>query len=510
MKYIILFLTLLILTTESSMSGEFEYKKENLGPGVNSVYNDFFPVISPDGKTLFFYRSNHPENTGGKNDGDIWFSELNSNGVWGKALNIGPPLNNERKNFVCSVSPDGNTLLLGKVYNRDGSTEKGVSISYRTNDGWSFPEQQHIERFYNLNDYFGEFFLTNDGKTLLMAIQRRQTFGRLDIYVSFLKESNSWTRPKNLGPVINSRGNEFSPFLASDGITLYFSSAGHKGYGDADIFMSRRLDDTWQNWSPVINLGPSINTVKSDANFRIDAFGEYAYFASREGAIGESDIFRIKLKDSLKPKKVAIISGKVSETTDGKPLSALVKYELLPSGKEVGIARSNPKTGEYKIILPVGALYGFRADIMGYVSMNDNLDLTGDDPPKEIKKDLLLAPVKDGEKIRLNNIFFDFDEANLKPASYPELNRLAELLTNHKSVRILISGYTDNKGSDEYNMELSAQRAKSVLDYLTESKIDKERLEYTGHGSANPLMSNDTEEGRKMNRRVEITILSRK
>ena len=483
--------------------------KENLGPNINSSANDIYPVISPDGQTLFFYRSGHPGNIGGIADGDIWVSHKKENGEWGRAENIGMPLNNTYNNYVCSVSPDGNSVLLSHIYHRDGKMSKGLSVSRRIRSGWGLPEKLNIRRYYNMDKKFGEYFLANDGKTLLMAVERRNSMGKLDIYVSFLRDSNEWSVPKNLGHVINTGDYEFSPFLASDGVTLYFSSLGHRGYGGADIFMSRRLDDSWQNWTKPKNLGPAINTKSLDGNFKIDAAGEYAYFASADNSYGQGDIFRIKLPEDMKPLPVVLVSGKVTDASNGQALYANVFYEELPEGKKAGIASSNPVTGEYKIILPLGKKYGFRAEARGYVSVNNNIDLSKLQEYKEITEDLFLVPVKDGEKLRLNNIFFDHDVDTLKPESYPELNRLIDLLNEHSQVLVVITGYTDSTGTAKYNLNLSRNRAKAVYDYLIKHGIDSERLEYTGKGMAEPISDNNTEQGRSLNRRVELTIKKR-
>ena len=218
---------------------------ENLGPNVNSSYDEVGPVISPDGKTLYFDRPNHPENFG---DDDIWVSELQANGSWSLGRNIGAPLNNADNNFVSSVTPDGNTLLLGNVYNRDGSMGPGVSIVRRTRTGWGTPQALKIRNYYSTAST-ANYSLANDGKTLLMAIQRNDSYGEMDLYVSFLQPNNEWSEPMNLGPDINSTGYDRTPFLAADGVTLYFSSDGLGGYGSSDIFVSRRLDSTWQRWS---------------------------------------------------------------------------------------------------------------------------------------------------------------------------------------------------------------------------------------------------------------------
>ena len=488
----------------------FTSKPENLGRNINTEYDEIAPVISPDGKTLYFVRKFHPENFGGeKDEDDIWYSTLDETNKWTKAVNIGAPLNNRFNNFVQSISPDGNTLLLGNVYNKDGTTGPGVSISYRTKTGWSFPEKQIIEDFYNLSPY-ANYFLSNDGMYLLMALERKDSYGGLDLYVSIRKGDNRWSKPINLGPTINTVCDDFSPFLAADGVTLYYSTSGKSGYGKEDIFIATRLDDTWQNWTEPMNLGPVINSPESDAKYTIPASGEYAYFSSKSGSIGKYDIFRIKLPSRVRPKPVVLVTGKVLHERTNKPLDARIIVEELPSGKEVAIARTDPNTGEFKIVLPAGKKYGFRAIAPAMFELNKYLDLTDVTDYIEIEDEVLrLQPIEVGAVVRLNNIFFEFGKAELLPESFPELNRTAEFLKNNPSIIIEISGHTDNIGSPEYNQKLSERRAKAVADYIISKGINPNRIIVVGYGMTRPIAFNNTEEGRAMNRRVEFKVLKK-
>ncbi|MFA6572164.1 MAG: OmpA family protein [Bacteroidota bacterium] len=501
------FLWFVLLFTNTLTAQMMNTEPENLGKSINTEYEERSPVIAPDGKTLYFIRQGSPENVGlrySKTNQDIWYSTLKADGSWTKAKNIGVPLNTSLSNGVMSVTPDGNTLLLFGNYDTS-STNGGVSISYRKAGGWSVPEKQIINDYHNTSNWY-QFYLSNDGKVLLSAIQNEETFGMNDIFASFLKEDGTWTKPKNLGKNVNSKLNEISPFLASDGVSLYFSSNGLGGVGDYDVFLSRRLDDTWENWSPAQNLGTTINTDGFDAYYKIDAAGEFAYFTSNKKSFGLGDIYRIKLPKAGQPLPVSLVSGRVLNSETKEPVQALVAYELLPEGKEIGIARSSPETGEYKIILPVGKMYGFRAFADGFISINDNLDLRDIFEYKEIQRNLELVPIETGKSVRLNNVFFDTNQSLLKPESFPELNRIVKLMTEKAGLSIEICGYTDNNGTVEFNKNLSLQRAKAVYDYLIQKNIPKSRLSFKGYGESNPIADNDSEEGRKLNRRVELLI----
>lgn len=481
---------------------------ENLGKRVNSEYSELAPLISADGKKLYFTRNYHPENLGNLNKQDIWYSTQDENGIFSEAKNIGEPLNDASSNFAVSTSSDGNLLIVGNVYKEDGTKENGFSISEFTGDEWTFPEKINIREYYNLSNT-GSYNLSSNQKILLLAIERRDSKGGTDIYISERIDDNLWSEPKSLGNTINTAASEDSPFLASDGKTLYFSSSGFPGYGSNDMFMTKRLDDTWTNWSEPKNLGPGINTPGWDAYYTITADGKYAYFVTNKNTIGQNDIFKVALTDEIQPESVVVISGRVLNSKDNSPLKADIIYEVLPSGEEVGIAKSNSKTGEYTIILPAGKKYGFLAKADGYVSINENMDLRIQTEFAEIEKDLLLVPIEKGQTVRINNIFFEFGKYELLEDSYSELNRLVNLMQKNPSMKIEIIGHTDNVGSAEDNLILSKNRAGSVSDYLKSKGISNTRIFTKGMGMTNPVSSNDTEQGRKRNRRVEFKIIAK-
>ncbi len=486
----------------------FDSEPESLGPAINTIYDEIAPMIAPDGKLLLFDRKNHPDNIGGFQDvDDIWYSRIDENGKWRPAKNVGTPLNNKYNNFVQSITPDGNSLLLGNAYNKDGTMSDGVSFTYRTREGWAYPEKQLIDGFFNLNKY-ANYFLSNDGKTLLMAIEQKDSYGKLDLYVSFMKGENRWSKPKNLGPIVNTTQNDYSPFLAADGVTLYYSTSGHAGYGMEDIFVVQRLDDTWEKWSEPQNLGNTINSEQSDTKYNIPASGEYAYFSTTKNSVGKNDIFRIALPKKAKPKAVVLISGKVLNAKTNEPVDARIIVEELPDGKEVAIARTNPNTGDFKIILPAGKKYGFRAIGLGFFEANKNIDLTEIDEYMEIDEEFLrITPIEVGQVVRLNNIFFEYGKATLKPESFPELDRTIEFMKNNPKLEIEVAGHTDNMGSDAFNLKLSQARAESVANYLISHGISDSRISAKGYGESRPIAFNTDEEGRAMNRRVEFKVL---
>ena len=498
---------------------EFTSEPENLGDLINTVYDEVGPMISSDGKTIYFDRRRSPDNVGGEKDPDeIWFSTKDKNGKWTKAQNIGKPLNSEGSNFVQSVTPDGNALLIGNVYKEDGKYMfPGVSFSYRTRKGWSAPEEQKIAGFKNKSKYVS-YFLTNDGKFLIMAIKNSQGKGGLDLYVSKKdKEENHWKEPKHLGDVINTSGNEYSPFLAADGQTLYFSSDGHAGYGKADIFMTKMLKKGWKKWSEPINLGPVINSDGVDSKYNIPASGEYAYYSSENNSLGKNDIFRIKLPEEAKPEPVILITGVVKDKKTGAFLDARIFVENLSpeeNGKKeestLSIARTDPSTGAFQITLPAGKNYGFRAISLGHFETNKNIDLSLDTVYRELADvEMLLAPVEVGQIVRLNNIFFETGKSELMSESFLELDRTVAFLKNNPSMEIEIGGHTDDIGSTSANQKLSQDRAQAVASYIASKGISASKLKVVGYGESKPLKENVDDESRQYNRRVEFTVLKK-
>lgn len=489
---------------------------EALDENVNSDVSELNPLLSPDGKTLYFSRKNHPENVGGERDiEDIWYSELDSTGHWTLAKNL-RQFNTSGPNFIntiSSVTPDGRSaiILLGNKYLPNGKMMAGVSISSNVGGSWSTPVPLEITNDYNFSEK-ANYFLANNRRTLLMSVDREDSRGGRDLYVSFMNSDSTWTEPKNLGDVINSAGEESAPFLALDDKTLYFSSNGFSGYGGSDIYVSKRLDDTWTNWSEPENLGPEINSSLEDLFFNIPANSEYAYY-SRGVTETNTDIFRVKLPILKKPEVWVTVRGKIVDSETGEPIGAKVVYERLPEGKETGIAQTNPETGEYEIRLPGGSMYGIRAEAPDKISESQSLDLTGVTEDRIIDvRDFRLGNIRVAEiakdvTVVLNNVFFDFDKATLKPESYPELDRIVSLMKERTDMEIEVAGHTDSMGPESYNQGLSRRRAQAVVTYLTRNGINASRLKVTYFGESKPIETNETDEGRSRNRRVEFKIL---
>lgn len=539
---------------------------ENLGSAVNSAYSELNPVISPDGRTLYFGRKSHPSNRYGvkgsetiSGSQDIWFSEKVGD-TWSSARRLSEVLNRDQYNTILSISPDGQTILLKGAYVNGTYETRGFSISYKTTGGWSVPVKIDIPGYEQLSKGKNEYgYLTMDGKAILLAFSRKKNSEDDDLYVSFY-EDGRWSRPMDLGEGINTKYSETTPFLSADGKTLYFSSDRPGGQGSQDIYLTRRLDDTWQNWRKPQNLGSPINTEEYDAYYSIAAKGDYAYFMSGKASLGKKDIFRLSVEspeaagtEGLSPKSgakesgvsetggkmgntpsdaamgdsrfgnsssrsvtsqesdpVVLLSGTVLNQQTGKvPEDATITYEDLSNGKVLGQAKPDPSSGKYKLVLPYGKNYGITAKAKGLIPASTNLDLSTmkgrylelDD------RDLSMVPLVKGNTATINNLFFDLGKAALKPESEPELKRILQVMKENKALVIEISGHTDNTGSDEINNKLSLERANAVKDYLLNGLIESTRIRTKGYGKSKPKADNATEEGRQINRRVEIEIL---
>ncbi len=483
-------------------------KKTNLGLNINTTENDeFCPVISSDEKTLYFSRKKSSIFKNNKDDDDIWFAEFNNkDSVWGKAKNIGKPLNNVSNNFVQSVSNDNNSLITGNKYNDKGEfSGVGYSISQRTKSGWSIPKDIVIKNYYNKNEY-NEICVSPNGKVMLLAIERDDTHGAKDLYVSFLHDEGTWTEPKNISNILNTFTDEVSPFIAADGVTVYFSSAGHPGLGSNDIFMTKRLDESWLKWSTPKNLGAKINTADWDAYYTIPASGKNAYVVSSND--GNSDLFMFKQPESAKPEPVILVKGTVFNSETKLPMEATIQYSELGSNEVLGHLKSNPETGAFVLTLPKGKKYSIIADKVHFISVHNNTDVINLNIYQEKEVDLFLTPVKSGQKVTINNLFFEAEKAIILPDSYSELNRIYAILKYNEKIKIIINGHTSlNQSTTEWNKTLSTNRALAVKKYLVEKGIADGRITCFGHGFSQPISKITDKASVEKNRRVEFEIV---
>lgn len=491
-------------------------KIENLGFRINSELPELRPTISADGNLLFFICENHPLNKHYyevKNSQDIWYAVRDTaTGKWSDAEHAGAPFNAAPYNAVYWISPDKNRMLLRNAFINGDYAGNGVSMSVMQENGsWTKPEMLKIK---NYNKYDRGFQsganMSSDGRTLLLYMSEESKSYQNKIYVCFLQPDGTWTEPKSLGKKINLPGyNQLTPYIAADGVTLYFSSDRTGGLGQNDIWMSKRLDNSWEKWSEPVNLGAPINTPDWDAFFTMDAGGEYAYLTSSFQSLGKTDIVRVKLLEKEKPDPVVLVTGNVYNAKTKEPLSASLVYETLPDGTIAGDGLSTPGDGAFQMVLPYDKNYLIRATADHFFAQSENLNLDSLVKAgfKVIHKDLYLMPIEVGQIVRLNNVFFDFDKWDLRPESFVELNHVIKMLNENPAIAIELGAHTDSRGSDEYNIKLSYNRAKSCVDYIVAKGIDASRVTWKGYGETVPVASNELDEGRQLNRRVEFKIM---
>jgi outer membrane protein OmpA-like peptidoglycan-associated protein len=549
----------------------------NMGAPINSAKPDYFPVVTNDGKTLFFVSNGRD---GGKGGEDIWYVERKEDGSWSAPKNF-EVFNTATHEDLLSISSDGNAVVLFGNY--EGTFGRGdLFYSVKTENGWTRP--CNMGGSINTANWEAQANLGADGRTLLFCSDRPGGIGGSDIYMSQLTE-NGWTKPLNIGSTINTGQNETAPFLAADGKTLYFNSFGHFGFGEADIFITKRLDDTWTNWSPPVNLGKYINSLQSDQYLTIPSSGVRAYTVRRDAADGQgdTDLYEFILPPGMRPEKPFNVWGKITNEVDS-PTVAMIRYIDLETGAEVAKAVSKAD-GMYHVALPAYRKYEAVIDMKGYLYYTDILDLTDpskfmerttiqdklrleaanvreakqkfDDYGEELdrlmnsnsenipeafkeyqklaenyksnataleaaihrarmqwlseeiqfitRRDYQIRRIVVGAKFELKNISFDFGKATLRDESKTELDKLFDIMKRSQIV-IELGGHTDNVGSDVANMTLSQDRVNSVRKYLIDKGISENRIAAVGYGKTQPIATNDTEQGRALNRRVEVKI----
>ncbi len=483
---------------------------ERVSESVNSPFSETSPIYVPDSKTLYFSRAEHPENAGGIEDPmDIWYSTYNpSTGDWSVAQNIGTTLNNSGSNFITSVRSNGPNFvaILGNTYKGDGTMRTGVSLTAKPatagQDAWEEPARFKIEDDYNFSERV-DFTLSENRRVLIMSAQRNEGRGDRDLWVSFLQENGNFSKPLNLGGNINTACEDASPYLAPDFKTMYFSSCGHAGYGGMDIYMTKRLDDSWTNWSTPINLGPLVNGAEDEIDFNSTPDGKEFYF-SRGDKNGDMDILRSTSPLFKNPPHQVRIIGKVYDNENKDPLNGRIAY-YDKDNNLIGYANTNP-SGYYEIFLDAESTYTYKMEVDCYENFTSSMNL---DIPKDSTLalvDLYLDPIY-LESSQDLAVFFNLGSADLRmDESNQQFDLLFNFLRSNPGVSVEIEGHTCTIGGEDLNNKLSMERANSVRQEMIRRGIDGFRVNSAGFGYAQPRASNDTEEGREQNRRVEFTI----
>jgi OmpA-OmpF porin, OOP family len=503
--YIILFFLFFVVTADA----------QDIFSLVNSETNEHSPVLSPDRRTLYFTRSNDSKNTAGLRDpGDIWYSEMDENGIWSTPVNA-RELNNEGFNAVMGFTIDSRTVYLHNHYNKDNSaaTTQGISRAVRRGNGWSRPENISIPYFLNKSSQQSGF-ISKDGQIVVLSIQGYNTRGSEDIYVCF-NEGSKWSEPVNLGKTINSSAQEFTPYLSDDKMVLYFASNGKGGQGSSDIFMSKRLDESWKNWSEPVPVD-GINSPGRDMGFR--QFDGFALYSSTTNSDGYSDLRfyspddnqiepiaveePVVMEESSVPSR-PVIYGTVKDATNRESVTTAI---LRVSGNGSDSTVPAEAGGVYSYPYPGEGTYVIRIDAPGYLSVSETLEVTAS-ANEAVEKNFLLEPITVGATVQLESVLFKRSTPDILPESYQELDMVVDFLKANPSVKIRLEGHTDNSGLPKHNVRLSKARVDSVMEYLVSRGINSNRLSGKGYGGSQPIADNSNEETRKLNRRVEFTIV---
>ncbi|HSZ25242.1 MAG TPA: OmpA family protein, partial [Cytophagaceae bacterium] len=452
---------------------------KNLGPGINTVFNDYAPVISADEGTLIFTSRRDNTTGGGKsNDDNEWYEDLylsvKSDTVWSTAVNMGPTINGNYHDASVGLSPDGQELF---IYRDDKKNGGDLYISNLTGTVWSEPKA--LGSNINTASWEPSASTTSDENIIFFTSNKKGGFGGRDIYMTKKQPNGEFGPAINLGPKINTKYDEDCPFIHPDGKTLYFSSKGHKSMGGFDIFHTSIDLATGVITSEVENIGYPINTADDDVFFVWSADNKRAYFASeREGGYGEKDIYVLYREDA--DADLAVLKGKVISCDSKKPVAATIIVTDLTTQDIVGIYNSNASSGKYTVILPAGKNYGITVEAQGYLFYSKNIDIPKLDHYVEYNDEICLNKLKKGTTIVLRNVFFDVDKATLRKESEDELERLEKILKLNPDIKIEISGHTDSDGSDDHNNKLSEARAKAVVDYLIAKGLNKEMFKWKG------------------------------
>jgi len=512
MKYVFSFLPCLVVAACSFAQSSSPFDL------VNTAYDEQQPVISPDGKTLYFTVANHPQNIGGKKDpGDIWMS-LWLAGSWSAPVHGGNVLNNKGYNAVAGFSPDGSELFLLSHYTSNGEVAgtQGIARSRNTGAGWSSPENISIPYFLNRSTVLSGDF-NRDHSVFVFSAESYSTIGAEDIYIS-MKRDGKWSEPVNLGLKINTPFQEVSPSLSMDGTKLYFASNGRRGgLGSFDIYMSERLDDSWTSWSVPANLGQQVNSADRELYYREEMPGYFLYTSTRNSD-GYGDI-RF-LKDSIQ-KPLAVdtltklvesdrtiisdkevrISGRVTNSKTGESVVARLVFK-----SDSSYTSSSSKSGAYVILVPSTRVYSIEVEAKGFVNISEKLDIHTFQM-QALEMNFKLQPIEVGTLVSLKSVLFEVGTTDLLNESYEELNVVVDFLNTNPKVEIELEGHTDNRGDAKKNQVLSQQRVEKIKEYLVKKGISGKRIKGKGFGGTRPIATNDSEEARKLNRRVEFMII---
>jgi outer membrane protein OmpA-like peptidoglycan-associated protein/tetratricopeptide (TPR) repeat protein len=485
-----------VSSSQKNKNASYIFAPKNLGDSVNSSSSEYYPSVTVTDDALVFTRR-----TGNARE-DFLLSAITNKDSFNKAAPLDGDINLEPRKGAITVSQDGDWLFFAADISGAGIGGFDIYKSVYTPSGWS--EQENLGDSINTDFWESSPAISPDKRALYFSSTRPGGYGGADLYVSYLKPNGRWTEAVNMGPTINTAGDEMAPFIHADNQTLYFTSDGLPGYGGSDLFVLKKLPNG--QWGIPENMGYPINTIENEGSLAVAADGYTAYYASdREDSRGGLDIYSFTLPTHARPFKTIYVKGVVTDLISKKGLPANLELTDNASGTLINKVQTD-ELGHYFITLPEGKDYTFTVNRKGYLFYSSAYALSGAAPDSTYVKNIALEPIKLASNFVFTQVLFESNSYALLPASLPELNKLVQILEENPSMHIQISGHTDNVGKAADNLTLSTNRAKAIVQYLSSKGIATERLSYKGFGSDNPIATNETPEGRALNRRTSFTI----
>ena len=485
-----------VSSSQKNKNASYVFAPKNLGDSVNSSSSEYYPSVTVTDDALVFTRR-----TGNARE-DFLLSAITNKDSFNKAAPLDGDINLEPRKGAITVSQDGDWLFFAADIAGAGIGDFDIYKSVYTPSGWS--EQENLGDSINTDFWESSPAISPDKRALYFSSTRPGGYGGADLYVSFLKPNGRWTEAVNMGPTINTAGDEMAPFIHADNQTLYFTSDGLPGYGGSDLFVLKKLSNG--HWGVPENMGYPINTIENEGSLAVAADGYTAYYASdREDSRGGLDIYSFTLPVDARPFKTIYVKGVVTDLISKKGLPANLELTDNASGTLINKVQTD-ELGNYFITLPEGKDYTFTVNRKGYLFYSSAYALSGAAPDSTYVKNIALEPIKLASSFVFTQVLFENNSFALLPPSLPELNKLVQILEENPSMHIQISGHTDNVGKDTDNLTLSTNRAKAIVKYLSSKGIAAERLTYKGFGSTEPIATNATAAGRAQNRRTSFTI----
>ena len=490
-------------------------------PGISTSHDEYLATISPDAEYFYFtrrqpYRKQTAFGTETTDREFFSFSAKDNFGNFGPGQPLPYPFNESMGEGSPTINLANDLLIFSMLHEVRLKDERGQEVVYpnydlyySTFDGedWSDPRSLS-EKVNRADSWESQPSLSSDGKFLFFASDRPGGYGGSDIWLTERDANGNWQSPVNLGPTINTKGNERSPFLHTDSKTLYFSSSGHGGIGGMDIYYSKLSDNG--KWNTPVNIGYPINSENDDVDFFVSLDGATAYFSSNNIDTRCWNIYSFELYEAARPKSMMLIKGNVT-SDDHEKVNAVVELRDEESNI-IATTTVNEHTGHYAMATQVDTqktqnlIVNIKQEGYAYDTKMVNV---GPETQKIVTSDAEVKRIEVGKVCDLHDIFFATNSYTLTDESKRLIDLFADFLEHNPAVKAEIQGHTDDIGNDNDNLILSDRRAQSVYNYLIEKGISKNRIRYKGYGESRPVAPNTTPEGRAKNRRTVFLIYER-